>query len=94
MVNRNIIKSDKNKYKIMKKILSSILLTCLLFLGVGFVNSAQARVSVKGHTRHSTGTYVMPHYRTSPNSSRIDNWSTKGNYNPYTGKKGYVNPWK
>ena len=38
------------------------------------------------------GTYVMPHYRTSPNHNKYDNWSTKGNVNPYTGKKGYRNP--
>jgi hypothetical protein len=74
----------------MKKFISSILFACFLFLGVGFVNSAQAKVSVKGYTRRSTGTYVTPHYRTSPNSTKIDNWSTKGNSNPYTGKKGYA----
>jgi len=35
----------------------------------------------------------MPYYRTSPNSFKFDNWSTKGNYNPLTGKKGYTNPY-
>lgn len=42
------------------------------------------------------GTYVSPHYRTSPNGSRTDNRSTKGNVNPYTGEPGakqeYVSP--
>ena len=78
----------------MKKIIVSTLLACFLFFGVVSVNFAQARVSVKGYTRRSTSTYVAPHYRTSPNRTRFDNWSTKGNFNPYTGKKGYVSPFK
>lgn len=40
-----------------------------------------------GYTR-SNGSYVQPHYSTSPNKNRSDNWSTKGNVNPYTGKPG------
>lgn len=39
------------------------------------------------------GTYRQGHVRTAPNNSRSDNWSTKGNVNPYTGKKGSRNPW-
>ena len=42
---------------------------------------------VRGHTTRN-GTYVAPHRQTNPNSSRYDNWSTKGNTNPYTGKPG------
>ena len=34
------------------------------------------------------GTYVMPSMRTPPNRSRLDNWSTKGNTNPFSGKAG------
>ncbi len=44
-------------------------------------------VSVKGGITKK-GTYRPPHYRTSPNKTKTDNWSTKGNVNPYTGKKG------
>ena len=40
----------------------------------------------------SNGTYVQPHYRSSPNGTALDNFSTKGNINPYTGKEGTVNP--
>ena len=47
----------------------------------------QAQTYVPGHTK-SDGTYVTPHYRSTPNSTTLDNWSTKGNTNPYTGKKG------
>jgi hypothetical protein len=42
---------------------------------------------VSGFVR-SNGTYVAPHYRTSPNSTVQDNYSYKGNYNPYTGSTG------
>ena len=34
------------------------------------------------------GTYVAPYHRTAPNHTKNDNFSTRGNYNPYTGKKG------
>ena len=42
---------------------------------------------VSGYYR-SDGTYVKSHYRSSPNSTVTDNWSYKGNINPYTGKVG------
>lgn len=48
-------------------------------------------VYVKGYTKKD-GTYVQPHFRTSPNSTKFDNWSTKGNVNPYTGKEGTKDP--
>lgn len=44
-------------------------------------------VWVNGYTR-SDGTKVAGHYRTAPNSTRNDNYSTKGNINPHTGKAG------
>jgi hypothetical protein len=46
---------------------------------------------VNGYTR-SDGTRVKGHYRTNSNSTNTDNYSTKPNVNPYTGKKGYINP--
>jgi len=30
--------------------------------------------------------------QTNPNSTKLDNYSTKGNVNPYTGKPGTVDP--
>ncbi len=44
-------------------------------------------VHVKGYTRKD-GTVVQPHERTAPNSTKNDNYSTRGNVNPYTGKVG------
>jgi hypothetical protein len=40
------------------------------------------------------GTYVAPSYSTNPNETKLDNYSTKGNINPYTGKAGTVDPYK
>lgn len=71
----------------MKKILLFLFLFLFLFSTLTYART----VRVKGHTTRS-GRYVQPHYRTSPNHTKFDNWSTKGNVNPYTGKEGRVNP--
>lgn len=42
---------------------------------------------VSGYTK-SNGTYVQGHYRSSQNSTNHDNYSSSGNYNPYTGSAG------
>lgn len=55
------------------------------------VKSHGSSTHVRGYTKKN-GTYVQPHMRTSPNSTKMDNYSTKGNVNPYTGKHGTVNP--
>lgn len=52
---------------------------------------AQADTYVHGYTR-GNGTYVAPHYRSSPDSSDNNNWSTAPNVNPYTGQTGTHNP--
>lgn len=46
---------------------------------------------VHGYTTKK-GTYVKGHMQTNPNGTKSDNWSTKGNVNPYTGKAGTKNP--
>jgi len=38
------------------------------------------------------GTYVAPHRQTNPDHSKLNNWSSKGNVNPYTGKPGTKDP--
>lgn len=40
------------------------------------------------------GTYVAPHYQTAPDNTRMNNYSTQGNVNPYTGQAGTVNPYQ
>jgi hypothetical protein len=71
----------------MKKILGIALLFSFAFTFLGS-SVAEAAVSVRGYYKPSSGTYVAPSYRSSPNSYKIDNYSSKGNYNPYSGKKG------
>lgn len=59
----------------------------LLLVGIFCVVSSLAfagRTTVRGYYRKD-GTYVRPHSRTTPNSSRMDNYSYPGNYNPNTG---------
>lgn len=42
---------------------------------------------VRGYvTKH--GTYVSPHRRSTSDRTTTNNWTTKGNTNPYTGKRG------
>lgn len=39
------------------------------------------------------GTYVAPSRATNPNDTKLDNYSSKGNINPYTGKEGTKDPY-
>ena len=54
--------------------------------------SAAAQTQVDGYFRKD-GTYVQPHYRSSPNNTTLDNYSTRGNVNPYTGAVGTRDPY-
>lgn len=58
----------------------------LFILTIG-LSIGYADVWIDGYYRRD-GTYVKGHYRSSPDSSVSNNWSTKGNVNPYTGEKG------
>jgi hypothetical protein len=44
-------------------------------------------VNVRPYTKKD-GTVVDGHHRTAPDTSKGNNWSSKGNVNPYTGKPG------
>lgn len=68
----------------MNKILS---IFALVLVGISF--NVSADVYVNGYYK-SNGTYVQPHYRTNPNNTIRDNYSTYGNTNPYTGQQGTV----
>ena len=71
--------------------LSTLLIVLALFIGVLFAGTSkvEAYQRVRGYTRRSTGTYVMPHYRSTPNRYKFDNYSAKNNSNPFTGRRGY-----
>ena len=47
--------------------------------------------SVRGYVKKD-GIYVAPHRQTNPNRTKTDNYSTRGNANPYTGKRGTRSP--
>lgn len=74
----------------MKKIITFLFVFVLL--ATALATSAEAAARVRGYIKKS-GTYVAPHYKSNRDSSKFNNWSTKGNSNPFTGKKGYVNPY-
>ncbi len=46
-----------------------------------------ASTRVNGYVKKD-GTYVAPHYRSDVDGNFYNNWSTKGNVNPYTGELG------
>ncbi len=61
---------------------------CLIAFALLLFSQANAKtVNVRGYTT-KTGRYVQPYKRTSPNHTKLDNWSHKGNVNPYSGKEG------
>ncbi len=59
----------------------------IAFLFAAANSFAQTSTYVSGYT-NSNGTYVQGYYRTTPNTTRNDNYSTVGNVNVYTGSYG------
>jgi hypothetical protein len=55
--------------------------------GTGSSSSSHA---VRGYTTQR-GTHVAPHRQTNPDPTQRNNYSTKGNVNPWTGKAGTRN---
>ena len=66
--------------------------TATLARGSHSSSHSSSPVHVSGHTT-KTGAYVPAHYRTAPDHSKANNWSTKGNVNPYTGQAGAKDPY-
>ena len=61
---------------------------CFILLIFCASNSFSQKVRYqKGYTK-SNGSYVQPHFKTQPNKTNRDNYSTKPNINPYNGKSG------
>jgi hypothetical protein len=57
------------------------------------VSVARADEWVHGYVRPN-GTEVQPYHRTAPDSTLLNNYSTRGNVNPYTGAPGTVDPYR
>lgn len=78
----------------MKKTIKLLLLAWFIFgLLISKSEISKAATKVGGYYRGS-GTYVQSYYKSTPDSTRWNNYSTRGNYNPYTGSKGYTSPYK
>src|SRR3569623_970895 len=58
---------------------------------VGHSSSSGGSHSIRRYVKKS-GTFVAPSHATNPNQSKLDNWSTRGNVNPHTGKVGTKDP--
>lgn len=65
-------------------------LLTILFL-VAMIIPAFADEYVQGYYRKN-GTYVQPHYRSSADGNPYNNYSSRGNVNPYTGQVGTKDP--
>jgi hypothetical protein len=61
----------------------------ILLLAIIAGSASAADVYTQGYQR-SNGTYVQPHYQTAPDNTNLNNYSTQGNTNPYTGHQGHV----
>lgn len=76
----------------MKKIYSIVVLSVLFMVFAAPVFSQRCppgSVLVRGH-RTKTGKSVKPHCRTRRDGNKRNNWSTKGNRNPVTKKRGWI----
>src|SRR2546421_7113315 len=74
----------------MHRLLVWLLLAIVLFAPVAVAFAED--VFVNGYYRKD-GTYVQPHMRSAPDSNPYNNYSTKGNVNPYTGQPGTKDPY-
>lgn len=70
----------------MKTIIAAILML--------FFSSIFARDTYVDPYTRKDGTTVQGHHKTTPDNNPYNNYSTKGNVNPYTGKEGTVDPYK
>jgi len=64
----------------------------LALIAVSVAMPAHADHWVNGYTR-TDGTYVQGHMQSDPNGTKLDNYSTRGNVNPYTGQPGTKDPY-
>jgi len=55
--------------------------------GLPAIGARSERVHVNGYFRRD-GRYVPSHYRSARNSTERDNWGSRGNTNPVTGRQG------
>jgi hypothetical protein len=71
--------------------MKKITIICALAVAALVPFAAAAQEYVQGYTKQD-GTYVQGYMRSSPNDTKADNYSTRGNVNPYTGQPGTRSP--
>jgi hypothetical protein len=69
------------------------LIGAALVIALAISGGAQADQRTNGYMRQN-GAYVNPYLRSNPNGTTFDNYSTRGNVNPYTGNRGYTSPYR
>lgn len=74
----------------MKRIILALVIVIAFFI----VAEAFANDTYVNPYFRKDGTYVPGHHRSTPDGNKMNNYSTQGNVNPYTGKPGYVDPYK
>lgn len=75
----------------MRLVLKIFTALSLLLLTVFFSIGVHADTWVNGYMKYD-GTYVKGHYRSDPDSTINNNWDTRGNVNPHTGRVGIRDP--
>lgn len=71
--------------------MKKILLLFVVFISMTSLAKAHDQF-YRGYS-HADGSYVQPHYQSAPDSNIYNNYSTRGNTNPYTGQAGTVVPY-
>lgn len=79
-----VLQDNLRKEIHMKKLIFGILAIAIL---TAFSTEAFAYRYTGGHYRKS-GAYVQPYRSSTPDGARWNNWSSRGNTNPFTGKRG------
>ena len=64
------------------------ILAIFLMATIPSASQAARTHSVEPHYTRS-GKFVPGHMQTNPDHTKIDNWSTSGNVNPFTGRRGH-----
>lgn len=59
----------------------------LVLLALFATTAAFSATRVRSYVT-KTGSYVQPYIRSNADSTKLNNYSTKGNVNPYTGQAG------
>ena len=63
----------------------------LCLLAFSEVAAAYGDTTVREYVKRD-GTYVRRHHRTKPDDTMWNNYSSKGNTNPWTGQRGWITP--